>query len=288
MNFFADKGEGLPARSGGRQGAGGHRSQHCVLFAVDVAGFTDPARNDRVQLAVREALYAMVPGAFDDALLGWDDCLHEDRGDGILVIVPARMPSVGVIDPLVGHLARRLRRHNGAAPDGQVVRLRVAVHIGEVHRDAHGLAGTSVNHLFRLLDAPALKRALADSGDDLAVIASDYFYDGVIRHADGSVDPTAFWPADVTVKETRARGWIHLPDSPAGTAELRGDAGTVDVPATEVRHPEGDAARRAHGTVRPPASPPNDGGRGPGFVFYGDVTVHGDAVAGDKIVREGG
>ncbi|HEX2316430.1 MAG TPA: hypothetical protein VHJ17_21995 [Thermomonospora sp.] len=280
MNVFADGSGELPARPGGLPGHGPHRSQHCVLFAADVAGFTHPSRDDRVQLAVREALYGVVPGAFDDCLLGWDECLHEDRGDGMLVIVPARMPSVTVVDPLLDRLARRLRRHNRSAPDPHVLRLRVAVHIGEVHRDAHGLAGTAVNHLFRLLDAPVLKRALADSGDDLAAIASDYFYDSVIRHSDGVVDPGAFWPADVTVKETRARGWVHLPHSPAGTPALRGE---VDVPAPP---PQADDTRHVHGTVRP--APPDPGARAQGIAFYGNVTVHGDVVAGDKIVRGDG
>jgi hypothetical protein len=196
-------------------------SQHCVLLAVDVAGFTDAGRDDRVQLAIRAELYRLVKEVFDDSLLGWADCIHEDRGDGIVVIVPARMPSARVVDPLAALLARRLAAHNALAREAYRIRLRVAVHIGEVHRDGQGLAGTAVNHLFRLLDAPVLKRALADSGADLALIASDYFYDSVLRHGPGTVDPGAFWPAAVQVKQTRTRGWIHLPQVPRGTEALR-------------------------------------------------------------------
>ncbi|WP_119730587.1 hypothetical protein [Thermomonospora amylolytica] len=271
MNIFGDAAHGLPDRPGERAAGGPRRSQHCVLLAVDVAAFTDPARTDRVQLAIREALYDVVPGAFDDCPLGWDGCLHEDRGDGMLVVIPARMPTITVVDPLLDRLAERLRRHNRSASGPHAVRLRAAAHIGEVHHDAHGLAGTAVNHLFRLLDAPALKRALDDSGGELAFIASDYFYDSVVRHAEGTVDPAAFWPVTVEVKQTRARGWVHLPHSPAGTPALR----------------EAAAPTRT-APPAPPAPAPGPGRPAGGIAFFGNVTVHGDVVAGDKIVRGDG
>lgn len=265
MSIFGDATAGPPDRPGGPAADMPRRSQHCVLLAVDVAAFTDPVRTDQVQLAIRRALYEVVTGAFDDCPLGWEDCLHEDRGDGMLVVIPARMPTITVVDPLLGRLAERLCRHNRSVPAPYALRLRVAAHIGEVHHDAHGLVGTAVNHLVRLLDAPPLKRALEDSGDEVALIVSDYFYDSVVRHAGGRVDPTAFWPVTVEVKQTRARGWVHLPHSPAGTPALR----------------EAALAR--------PASrmPPAPSGPGGGIAFLGNVIVHGDVVAGDKIVHGG-
>ncbi|TNY37462.1 hypothetical protein [Thermomonospora catenispora] len=260
---IVDDTAGPPDRPGGPVAARPRRSQHCVLLAVDMASFTDPARTDRVQLALRETLYEAVAGAFDDCSLGWDDCLHEDRGDGMLVVIPARMPTITVVDPLLGRLVERLRRHNRWASGPYLVRLRVAAHIGEVHHDAHGLVGTAVNHLVRLLDAPPLKRALADSGGEAALIVSDYFYDSVVRHAGGPVDPAAFWPVTVEVKQTRTRGWVHLPHSPAGTPALREAASLRPVP-------------RERAVPRGPAG---------GIAFFGNVTVHGDVVAGDKIVH---
>jgi hypothetical protein len=194
-----------------RLGRLGRRAQHCVIFAVDIAGFTDAKRDDEIQLAVREALYAVLAGAFDGTGLCWEDCLHEDRGDGILVIIPATMPSATVVDPLLDHIRAGLRRHNRMASDAARISLRVAVHIGEVYRDRHGLAGTAVNQLFRLLDAPALRLALADTGAEVALMVSDYFFDSVIRHGPGSIDPATFRPANVAVKQTRTRGWIHVP-----------------------------------------------------------------------------
>jgi hypothetical protein len=252
-----------------------HRAQHCVLLAVDVAGFTDTGRDDEVQLAVRDALYGLLIEAFNDAHLPWDECLNEDRGDGILVIIPAKMPSATVVDPLLDRVRAGLRRHNRLASDAAAIKLRIAVHIGEVHRDAHGLAGVAVNHLFRLLDAPVLKRALAAAGADLALIASDYFYDSVIRHGPGMIDPAAYRAVTVEVKRTQAPGWIYLPGAAPALADDR-----TDVAAAGTR-PEGAGPRDLYGT----APPPPEAAPAQGFMFFGPTTIHGDAVAGNKVVN---
>jgi hypothetical protein len=248
-----------------------------VLFAVDVAGFTDIRRDDEVQLTVREALYALLIEAFDGAHLPWEECLHEDRGDGVLIIIPAKMPSSTVVDPLVDRVRTGLRRHNRMASDAATIRLRVAVHIGEVHSDAYGLVGTAVNHLFRLLDAPALRQALVSSAADVALIVSDYFFDSVIRHSPGTIDPATYRQVTVEVKQTRTHGWIHVPGVPGGAdATAIADRSALD--AAE-RQQGAAAPRDLYGmTVRRSQAP------AAGFAFYGPVTFYGDAVAGDKIV----
>jgi class 3 adenylate cyclase len=192
----------------------GTRRNDCVLFAVDVAGFTSPHRDSDIQLYIREAFYRILSQAFEASQLGWGNCLHEDRGDGALVIVPSGMPSAMVVDPLLDRLRADLRKHNRVSTEAARIQLRVAIHIGPVIRDEHGVTGNSVRHVFRLLDAPVLRRALASSGEDLALIVSDHFYDTVIRHAPGVIDSGTFHPAKVAVKETRTRGWLHMPTSP--------------------------------------------------------------------------
>ncbi|HEU5160415.1 MAG TPA: hypothetical protein VFU43_25680 [Streptosporangiaceae bacterium] len=266
-----------PPRPPVRRVSGPHRAQHCVLFAVDVAGFTDKRRDDEVQLAIRAALYDLLIEAFNDAHLPWDECLHEDRGDGILVIVPAKMPSATVVDPLLDHIRAALRRHNRLASDAAAIRLRAAVHIGEVHSDAHGLAGVAVNHLFRLLDAPVLKHMLAAARADVALIASDYFYESVLRHGPGMIDPAAYRPVTVEVKRTQARGWVHLPGAPLAPADRAG----VSATAPEEIDRSGGYGAGTRPAPAPYAAPPP----AQGFVFLGPTTIHGDAVAGDKIVN---
>jgi class 3 adenylate cyclase len=268
----------LPARTS-QSLDGFDRAQHCVIFAVDVAGFTDVKRDDEVQLAVRTALYGLLIEAFDGAHLPWEECLHEDRGDGILVIIPAKMPSATVVDPLMERIRGGLRHHNRLASDAAAIRLRAAVHIGEVHSDAYGLAGSGVNHLFRLLDAPVLKKTLANAGADLALMVSDYFYDSVVKHGPGMIDPATFRPVDVEVKETKTRGWMHLPGVPTALSRLaEGQPGEA---------PDENAVtkpRNLYGTPHPQPTTPWPA-PAQGFIFLGPTTIYGDVVAGHKIVN---
>jgi hypothetical protein len=184
------------------------RSQHCVLFAVDIAQFTDARRDDEVQLALREALYRLLVDSFEGSGIPWAACVHEDRGDGVIVIVPAHMPTITIVDPLVDQIRTRLRRHNRLSSPVAQVRLRLAAHIGEVYRDMHGLAGKAVNHLFRMLDAPELRAVLAASDAEVALIVSDYLYESVIRGAPNGVDPTAYRQVTVRVKQFEACAWV--------------------------------------------------------------------------------
>ena len=87
---------------------------------------------------------------------------------------------------------------------------------------------------FRLLEAGQLKQALAGSPGVLAVIASAWFYEEVIRHAEGCA-PATWRRVLVTVKETRQDGWVSLPDAPYPAHR---DAGLPPVPAAaaEVRY----------------------------------------------------
>jgi ABC-type thiamine transport system ATPase subunit len=188
-------------------------AEHRTILAVDVQGFGSQRRTNPNQLAVRDALYRALREAFTGVGVELDDCHHEDRGDGALVLIPPDVPKSQVIVRLPGPLADALRRHNRTCPPQERIRLRVALHAGEVNFDAHGVAGTAINRTFRLLEAEALKSALADSPGVLALIASDWFYDDVIRHVPES-NPGAYRRVRVTVKETTTIGWLVLPDQP--------------------------------------------------------------------------
>ena len=82
------------------------------------------------------------------------------------------------------------------------------------------MTAAAVNLAFRLLDASALKAALASSPGVLAVIASSWFFEEVVRHS--MTDAAAYRPVEVAVKETTTTGWICLPDhtDPAGQVML--------------------------------------------------------------------
>ncbi|HZE32733.1 MAG TPA: hypothetical protein VE198_15015, partial [Actinoallomurus sp.] len=67
----------------------GGGSQQCSIVAFDVVAFGDRRRDDDVQLYVRSGLYRIIEKAFDAVGVPWRACHREDRGDGVLVVVPA-------------------------------------------------------------------------------------------------------------------------------------------------------------------------------------------------------
>ncbi|MBP2324622.1 hypothetical protein JOF56_005007 [Kibdelosporangium banguiense] len=89
----------------------------------------------------------------------------------------------------------------------------MALNAGEVEFDDHGATSASVNLTFRLLEAPPLRKALAESRDVLALIVSPWFFDDVVRHS-AETDAATFRPAHFSVKETTTTGWISLPGHP--------------------------------------------------------------------------
>jgi tetratricopeptide (TPR) repeat protein len=207
---------------------------HHSIVLVDVEGFGARHRTRADQGAIRHGLYQALQLAFTRSRVGWDGCYREDRGDGVLILVPPQVPKTVLAAGVPGELATAVRAHNQGHGRDARMRLRLALHGGEVAHDAYGVTGTAVTLAFRLLEAGQLKQALAGSPGVLAVIASAWFYEEVIRHAEGCV-PATWRRVLVTVKETRQDGWVSLPDAPY-PAHL--DAGLPPVPAAaaEVRY----------------------------------------------------
>lgn len=182
---------------------------HRSIVVVDVEGFGDQRRTNAHQVTVRDGLYSVMREAFGRAGISWDDCGREDRGDGIFVLVPAEVPKALLVESLPAELVAALRAHNEAHLDPERIRLRMALHAGEVRYDDHGVTATAVTLAFRLVDAGVLKDALAGSAGVLAVIVSSWFFDEVVRHSRAAA---GYRPVQVAVKETRTVSWICLPD----------------------------------------------------------------------------
>jgi hypothetical protein len=191
-------------------------------MACDIASFGDLARTDHVQRHIRAALYGRLQGSFDQSGVPLARCYTEDRGDGVIVVVPPDISTATLVSPLVDLLRAELRKHNEVSSEVARIRLRVALHTGEVRTDEHGIVGTAVNHVFRILEAPEFKSALNASDSCLAFIASESVYDAVIRHAFGLIDPAEYRPITVRVKETKTRGWVRVPgDHPVAREDTR-------------------------------------------------------------------
>jgi len=189
------------------------RAVHRIILVVDVEGFGDHRRTNNDQITVRAGLYEALRQAFRVAGIPWGECEHEDRGDGALILAPAEMTKGPFVEDLPGALVDALQAHNQQHLPAEQVRLRMALHAGEINYDDHGVTGAAINLTFRLLDAEPLKAELAGSPGLLAVITSSWFFDEVVRHS-RVCDIAAYRSVSVAVKETTATAWIHLPDRP--------------------------------------------------------------------------
>jgi tetratricopeptide (TPR) repeat protein len=197
------------------------RPVHRTIFVVDVEGFGDPHRTNRHQVAVRKGLYQIVAAAFQQAGIPWDTGACEDRGDGIFALLPPEVPKSLLIESLPSALVANLQAHNAAHPQQEQIRLRMALHAGEINYDEHGVTATSINLAFRLIEAGHLKAALAGSSGVLAIIVSSWFYEEVVRHS--AIEMTSYRPVAVAVKETATTGWICLPDHAKPDGEVVAD-----------------------------------------------------------------
>jgi hypothetical protein len=80
------------------------------------------------------------------------------------------------------------------------------------------LIGEALVDLARLLDAPAVREALAAAPESatVALVASGHIYDEVIRHRHPGIDPDTYRRIEVQVKETSTRAWLHIPGHTPG------------------------------------------------------------------------
>lgn len=184
---------------------------HRSIVCVDVENFCDARRTDPDQAAVRAGMYGALRRALAASGVSWDNCYREDRGDGVLVLVPPAVPKSHLVTGFPPELAAALTVHNRAHGPQARIRLRAALHAGEIRFDDHGVVGRSINLAFRLLEADAVKSALRGSRGVLALIASDWFFHEVIRQEPAAA-PEAYNAVRITVKETVAEAWIRLPD----------------------------------------------------------------------------
>ncbi|GAA0450404.1 hypothetical protein Ade02nite_59550 [Paractinoplanes deccanensis] len=182
---------------------------NCSIFLTDIAGFGDPRRDDHDRLALRTALLRVLVESFGEAGLPWRRCRHQDRGDGLLTVVPPTISTTPLVDPLLPALAARLREHNGSADVPLRIRLRCALHVGPVLADGTGYPSASVIHTTRMLDSRPLRRALAVPGPDLAAMVSTSVYETVVRHLCEPAARDAFRPVRYRAKGVPISSWLY-------------------------------------------------------------------------------
>lgn len=187
------------------------------IVAIDMVG--SGQWDDCAQLRARTVLDAMVRSAFRAAGISWRKLVVEDRGDGMVVLVPPSTSKVDLIDPLIPSLIARLRQHNAMVGAEHRIRVRVAVHAGEVLRSPSGWVGTDINLTCRLLNGVPLYRELMRSPQsDLVLVVSEVIRNGVVRHGYRRIDPAEYRCVHIVSKEVDTSAWIYVAGVDVGPA----------------------------------------------------------------------
>jgi hypothetical protein len=181
-----------------------------AIVGLDIEQST--SRPDLVKAELRTMLYELFEAALRSADISPDRRdPFMDRGDGLLALIdPADLALLlSHVVPVFGQL---LAGYNAARPPQHRIRVRVAVHAGQVRDDDNGCFGTALDITCRLLDAPAAKAALKASPGPLLLVVSGDIYHSVVSHGPGPADREAFRhlvTAQVAGREHP--GWVWAP-----------------------------------------------------------------------------
>ncbi|GHH44209.1 VMAP-C domain-containing protein [Lentzea cavernae] len=186
--------------------------------------------------AVRDGLFDALKHAFNEAGIDWKACEVQTRGDGALILVPARFPERQLVDRVPTRLAAGVRRHNAKfAAEGEM-RLRLAFHSGPVEVVENGSADAPVLLACRLVDSDEAREAQQASDDPITIIVSEVFYRDTVLN-EPAAEPKAYRRVPLRVKEGHTIAWIRSharPHSPARPIVIQG------LPSTQERPTEAD------------------------------------------------
>jgi hypothetical protein len=191
---------------------------HRAVVALDIERST--SRPDPVKAELRNKIYEMFDAALCSAGIRkrYRDPFI-DRGDGVLALIHPvdQAPKAPLLSRAVPAFNRLLTDHNASLPrtsrTQRQLRVRVVVHAGEVHYDANGCFGETLDVAFRLLDAAQVKRTLRETTAPLILVVSRDIYSSVVRHGYEGIDQHAFHPlVRVQIAGNRHPGWIHIPE----------------------------------------------------------------------------
>ncbi|MFM9551340.1 MULTISPECIES: hypothetical protein [Streptomyces] len=233
-------------------------AQYFLMVILDIEGFG--RRTDPDQAWLRDRLRAVVARAIEAA--GVPEPSSEDRGDALVLFVPGTVPKTDLLGGFVRALVHELREHSRNHTGDREMRLRVAVHAGEVARHGAGWVGADLNTAFRMADMQPLRRALAGApGAVLSLAVSHVLHQGVVRHGHPGLEAAEFAPAVLSAKEIRDETvWIRVPGHPWPPG-LRTPGPRIPGPSAPVR-------------PAPPA-PPNCGISGANVSVTGVGVNHG-------------
>jgi Cyclic nucleotide-binding domain len=183
--------------------------ENCTVVLTDVVGFGALHRSDYDRKIIRRENLDMMQASLGPL---WDACISQDRGDGLLLVVPPQVPTGRIIECINRELPGRLRRHNRTYNESARIHLRVAVNVGPVMTDLLGLSGESIIRTARLVEAPVLKRHMAATAAGLGIMVSQFVHETCIEYTADFAEAAEYRKVEVSNKEFRGPAWMRLID----------------------------------------------------------------------------
>jgi hypothetical protein len=184
-----------------------------VVVVIDIAGFSrssDPVRHtlrDALDVAVHESLHEVEVGLYERAV-------HMDNGEGLLLLLPGA--ATAVYDAAVrfpATLQAWLLRDNRQRVAEARLRVRSAVHLGDVEHDDAGWRGEAIRQAFLLARADPVRQALRDAPyAALALALADPVYRDVQSQLQSDRSPERFRRFVVPAEAAEITGWVGIPE----------------------------------------------------------------------------
>ena len=193
---------------------------HRTILVLDIVEFAHPQRTDPVRLRLREKLYELIhqtlTAAGEDP--GQVPCV--DLGDGVMVLLDPQLAAARVVEVVIGRLRPSLAGLNRRAPGRERLRLRVALHRGEVLIDPHGFVGGALVEASRLSNAAALREQLDATAADLVLVVSDQVWKQLTGSRNDPPEPGVYQPISLSTHDATTRAWMRVPGHPNGPVTM--------------------------------------------------------------------
>jgi class 3 adenylate cyclase len=186
------------------------KPRYFSIVAFDIERLAADSRT--VPDATHERVFALVEEALAASMIPADEVHAGECGDGGFLLIGAGVAKSDIGESFIRNLNTGLHRHAFLTGRPTDIRLRVALHAGDVARDARGWVGNELNTAFRLVDAPALRAAMtAADKAHMAVVVSWTWYDAVVWHQRGGIDRSTYRRVPLDLRDKRTTAWIHVP-----------------------------------------------------------------------------
>lgn len=186
------------------------KPRYFSIVAFDIESLGTDARP--VPEAMRDRVFALVEEALAASAIPAEAVQRGESGDGGFLLIGSGVAKSDIGESFIRNLNNGLHRHAFLTGRPTVIRLRVALHAGDVARDARGWTGTELDAAFRLLDSPALRAAIASADKaHMAVAVSWTWYDAVVWHQRGGIDRTTYRRVPVDLHDKHTTVWLHVP-----------------------------------------------------------------------------